>query len=121
MHNTQEIITAFYASIEHKDFDALRNLLHDALKFEGPNERIENADSFVATLTSMAHVTESFRVKHLFVDGDRACCVFDLITATPLRESPVSEYFELREGRIASIRAHFDSHPWIALYAKESS
>ncbi len=119
--NTQEIVTAFYASIESKDFEALRGMLHDDLDFQGPMDRLKNADTFVAKLTKLAPLTEGFRVKHLFIDGDRGCCVYDLITATPIGESPVTEYFEVRDGRIASIRAHFDSRPWFALFAKESA
>ncbi len=121
MSTTKETVTAFYSHIENGDFAAVRSLLHDDLDFQGPMDRLKEADTLVAKLTKLAPLTESFRVKHLFIDGDRGCCVYDLITATPIGESPVTEYFEVRDGRIASIRAHFDSRPWFALFAKESA
>ena len=115
MTHTRTIVSAFYASIENKDFDALRRMLHDDLDSVGPIERLDNADDFVATLSKMSGLTDGVRIRHLFVDGERACCVLDLVTATPIGESPVAEYFELRDGRIAAIRSHFDSRPWFAL------
>ncbi len=115
MTQTRTIVSAFYASIENKDFDALRRVLHDNLDSEGPIERLDSADEFIAALTKMSSLTEGVRIMHLFVDGDRACCVLDLVTATPVGDSPVAEYFELRDGRIAAIRSHFDSRPWFAL------
>jgi len=116
--NTQEIVRAFYASVESKDFKALRGMLHDDLDFQGPMDRSGNADTFVAKLAKLSSLMESLRMKHLFVDGDRACCVYDLVTATPVGDSPVAEYLEVRDGRIACIRAHHDSRPWAALFPK---
>lgn len=121
MPTTHDTVKAFYASIDNEDFDALRRILADDLAFEGPVHRLDNADDFVATVKKMSMLTEGFNFKHLFVDGEHACCVFDLVTATPIGESPVAEYFEVRDGRIAAIRAHYDSRPWIALSGPEPS
>ncbi|MGH1340273.1 MAG: nuclear transport factor 2 family protein [Nannocystales bacterium] len=121
MTTTKEIVTAFYSRIEKKDFDGVRSMLHDDLVFESPVETSSNADHFVAMLSKMSSLTETFDVKHLFVEGEQACCVFDLVTATPIGKSPVAEYFQVRAGRIASIRAHYDSRPWIALAGSEAN
>lgn len=120
MTSTKQIVTSFYANIESKDFDAVRKLLHDDLQVQDPMGNLDGADQLIGKLTQASGVTESFRMKHVFVDGDRASCVYDLITATPIRESQVSEYFELRDGRIVSMRVHYDSQPWNALYANHS-
>ncbi len=120
MPNTQETIRAFYANIENKDFDAVRALLHDDLDFQGPMDQFDRAEGLVAKLTNVQEATQGFDVRHLFVDGDRACCVYDLRTATPIGSSPVTEYFELRDGRISMIRAHYDSRPWIALMSNDA-
>lgn len=115
MSQTHGIVSSFYASVERKDFRALRHVLHDDLDSEGPLEHLGSADAFIAALTRMSGLTDGLRIKHLFVDGERACCVHDLVTATPIGDSPVAEYFEVRAGRIAAIRSHFDSRPWFAL------
>jgi len=119
MPTTHDTIRAFYANIENKDFAAVRRLLHEDLDFQGPVDQFDRADHLVAKLTKLQQVTEGFDVRHLFVDGDRACCVYDLITATPIGRSPVTEYFELRDGRISAMRASYDSRPWMALMSKE--
>ncbi len=116
MTTTREIISAFYASLDSKDFSGLRDVLHDDVDTEGPLERLGGADAFVASASKMSGLTERVQIKHLFVDGERACCVLDLVTATPIGESPLAEYFELRDGRISSIRSHYDSRPWFALF-----
>ncbi len=116
---TKETAAAFYNHIENKDFAAVRGLLHDDLEYQGPMVSFDNADALVARLQSMAEVTASFRAKHMFVDGERACFVYDLITHTPMGPSPFAEYLVVRDGRIASIRAHFDASPWLAMSAPE--
>jgi ketosteroid isomerase-like protein len=116
---TQETAAAFYSHIENKDFAAVRSLLHDDLDFQGPMASFDSADALVAMLQGLSEVTASFRRKHLFVDGEKACFVYDLITHTPIGPSPVAEYLVVRDGRIASIRAHFDAAPWAALSTSE--
>lgn len=120
MTNTKDTVTAFYSRIENEDFEGVRALLHDDMKFHGPMQSVDGADQLVSMLSMIAGVTESFRMKHVFVDGDRACAVYDLMTATPIGPSPMAEYFELRDGRIASLHAHFDARPWVALQGSES-
>jgi ketosteroid isomerase-like protein len=121
MPTTQETVSAFYANLQTEDYAALRTLLHDDLHFHGPVDRFTRADHLISKLTKLGTLTEGFRIRHLFVDDDRACCVYDLVTSTPLRESPVTEYFELRDGRISAIHAFYDSRPWVALFAREAS
>ena len=119
MTTTHDAVTAFYASMERRDFAAMRRVLHDDLDFQGPMASFDNADALVAMLQGLAEVTASFRPKHLFVDGEKACFVYDLITHTPMGPSPVAEYLIVRDGRIASIRAHFDAAPWAAMSPPE--
>jgi len=116
---TKETAAAFYTHIENKDFAAARRLLHDDLDFQGPMATFDNADALIARLQSIAGVTASFHHKHMFVDGERACFVYDLVTHTPMGPSPVAEYLVVRDGRIASIHAHYDAAPWLARSAAE--
>ncbi len=117
---TRQVVKAFYASLQNRDFVALRALLHEDLDFEGPLDRSVGADTFVAKLAKLSRLSDGLRTKHLFVDGHRACCVYEWVTATPVGDSPVAEYLEVRDGRIASLRAHDDSRPWFALFPKEA-
>ncbi len=55
-------------------------------------ETIADADTFVAKLVKLFGLMDTIRMKHLFVDGDRACCVYGLVTATPVGDSPAAEY-----------------------------
>jgi limonene-1,2-epoxide hydrolase len=117
MTTTHDAVTAFYASMQSWDFAAMRRVLHDDLDVRGPIATVDSADTLVASLARLTRLTKRIRVKHLFVDGERACCVYDVITDTPIGASPVAEYFEVRDGRIVSLHAHFDGRPWAALFA----
>jgi len=119
--NTRQIVTAFYSSFESKDFGALRAMLHDDLDFQGPMDRYGNADTFVTKLAKLSRLTESLRMNHLFVDGDRACCVYEWVTITPVGDSAVADYLEVHDGRIARIRSHQDARPWIALFPQRAA
>lgn len=111
MTTTRDTIAAFYANFKARDFVNMRTLLHDDLSFQGPMATIDNADEFVTALGGFAKMTKGIEVKHVFVDGDRACCVYDLVTDGPIGTRPVAEYFELHGGRISAIRSHFDARP----------
>ena len=47
---------------------------------------------------------------------DRRRVVYDLVTDTPIGKSQVAEWFSTRDGRIASIRVHFDARPFAAMF-----
>jgi len=69
----------------------MRTLLHNDLRFEGPMATMDNADAFVAALTGFSKMTKGIEMKHIFVDGSRACCVYDLVTDGPIGTRPVKD------------------------------
>ncbi len=117
MTTTRDIVTAFYTSQRNRDFTALRRTFHDDLEVRGPVKVLDSADALVAMLIRLRRLTIRIRVEHLFVDGHRACCVYSLITDTPIGASPVTEYFEVQGGRITVFHPHFDGRPWDALFS----
>jgi len=117
MTTTHDTVTAFYAGLRNRDFAAMRRTLHEDLDIQGPIKGLDSADALAAVLTKMSQLTKHIRVEHLFVDGQRACCVYSLITDTPIGASPVTEYFEVQDGRITLLHAHFDARPWDALFS----
>ena len=117
MTTTRDTVTTFYASLERADFTAMRDTLHDELDVQGPIRALHNADTLVATLTRLSRLTKGIHVEHLFVDGPRACCVYRLLTDTPIGASAVTEYFHVLDGQITLFHAHFDGRPWDALFS----
>ena len=51
-------------------------------------------------------------IRHLFVDGDEACVVYDFVTSTPVGPVLSVEHLRLRNGRIASSTLVFERLHW---------
>jgi hypothetical protein len=72
--------------------------------------------AYLAALGRLHAIVERVDVKKLFVDGDDACLLYDLVTKTPAGTSFVAEWLRLRGNRIASTRAVFDARPFAAMF-----
>ena len=55
-------------------------------------------------------------VEKVFVDGNDVCTLYDLVTNTPAGTSFVSEWFQVKNDRIGSIRVVFDARPFAAMF-----
>jgi len=54
----------------------------------------------------------------LFVDGADACLLYDMETNTPAGTAFISEWYQVRDGKIASIRVVFDARPFAPMFSK---
>ena len=54
----------------------------------------------------------------LFVDGADACLLYDMETNTPAGTAFISEWYQVRDGKIASIRVVFDARPFVPMFSK---
>ena len=114
--NTQELVQSYFKALHTQDWTALRALLRDDLRFEGPIDKFDRADDLVAALQKLAKIAKGADVQHMFIDGDQACVVYDL--HTEVADSQVAEWFVADNGKIARIRVHFDARPFAAAFAK---
>jgi hypothetical protein len=56
-------------------------------------------------------IVQVVRSQKVFVDGQDACTIYDLVTATPAGTVPVAEWVTVDGDRIGSIRVIFDARP----------
>ena len=115
MAKAGEVAEQFFAAWTRGDFEEARGLLHDDVSFEGPFDSFDRAEAYLQTLRGLAGMVTGADVRRVFSDGDEACVLYDLHTA-PVPDAPVAEWFVLRDGRIASIRAYFDARPFAAMF-----
>ncbi len=117
---TQDLVQSYFKCLHAADFAGLRALLHDAIDFQGPIDTFERADDLVEALRKLSKIAKDAKVHKMFVDGDDACVVYDLITDTPIGTSQVAEWFRVRGDKIAAIRVHFDARPFAAMFEAQS-
>jgi ketosteroid isomerase-like protein len=115
MPSAAQVAETFFAAWTTKDFDRARALLHDDLSFQGPIDTFSDADSYLRAIQDLGQIVIGVDRHKVFVDGDDVCVIYDLKT-TPVPSSPVAEWYQVRGGKIASIRVFFDARPFAPLF-----
>ena len=110
--DTRQIVDRYYAAWASKDLTAVRSLLHDDLSFHGPLDTFDNADDYLASIQQLFAIVQGVEPRKVFVDGQDACTIYDLITATPAGTAPVAEWVTVKGDKIAAIRVFFDARPF---------
>ena len=100
------------------DFDTARRLLHDDLSFDGPLDKFDNADDYIAALTGLAQIVQSVEEEKVFVDGNDVCVIYNLVTKTPAGAALTAEWYHLRDAKISAVRVIFDARPFAAMFEK---
>jgi hypothetical protein len=68
-------------------------------------------DECLRGLQGLKQIVDSGDVRQVIASGDDACVIYDLVTNTPAGTIPTAGWFQLRDGKIASIRVFFDARP----------
>jgi hypothetical protein len=118
MSKTAEVVQGFQRSLGQGDFAAARKLLADDLSFTGPFDSFNRPEPYLEALKKLHHIVKGVKVHKLFVDGTDACLLYDMETNTPAGTAFISEWYQVRDGRIASIRAVFDARPFAPMFSK---
>ena len=94
-----------------------RSYLRDDLRFQGPFDSFDSADDYWKAIQGLWSIVESVDVKHTSSDGDQVVVLYDMVTKTPAGTQLVCEWYGVEGGKIAWIRAIFDSAPFAFLRA----
>lgn len=108
--NAKDVVDRYIRALEKKDFVAARALLADDLRFEGPIDRFDRADDYVTAITRLYSMVKGVQHQAAVVQGDDVALFY--ILDTPVAKAPVAEWYRVREGRIAELRAYFDARPF---------
>jgi ketosteroid isomerase-like protein len=110
-----EIVERYFDAWTSKDFETARSLLHDDLDFIGPLETVADADAFVRSLQMLGQIVTGAERHGVLAEGDEVAVIYDLHTV-PVETAHVAEWYTVRVGKIASIRAFFDARPFAAMF-----
>ena len=118
MTSALEIVESYRAALGRGDFGAARQLMHDDMTFQGPLDTFTTADQYLEASKRLATIIQRIDVKKMFVDGDDVCVLYDMVTNTPAGTAFIAEWYQVKGGRIAALRAVFDARPFAALFGR---
>jgi limonene-1,2-epoxide hydrolase len=114
----EEVVAAYQKALGAKNFEAARDLLKDDVRFKGPFEQFTNGDAYVKTLQGLYSIVESVEIKHVSAAGDEVVVLYNMVTTTPAGTQLICEWYGVEGGKIAWIRALFDTAPFAFLRQK---
>jgi ketosteroid isomerase-like protein len=115
------IVQSYQTALGTGDFATARSFMQDSMTFIGPLESFSSADDYLASLKRLATIIQRIDLKHVFVDGDDVCVLYDMVTNTPAGTAFIAEWYQVRDGTIASLRALFDPRPFAPLFGGQSA
>jgi len=110
--DVRELLTSYIQAVGERRLEALPPLLDPEAEFTLGDNTFRGRDAFVGAFRRLLPIIERNEIRHLFVDGDEACVVYDFVTSTPVGPVLSVEYIKLRNGRIASSTLVFERLHW---------
>lgn len=102
------VAATYFDAWKVNDFDAMRSLVADDVKFVGPLARLEGAEDYMEGIEGMSRIKSDIVIQKTFVDGPDVLTWFDLHTtvASPV---PVANWLHVENDKITSLRVAFDA------------
>ncbi|MGH8981038.1 MAG: nuclear transport factor 2 family protein [Acidimicrobiales bacterium] len=106
MNTTRAVMRAYYDSLGSAL--QLRTILDPDLVFEGPIAgRRVGAEGFIKGVSGFVETMQELHMLHQLTDGDLGATLYD--ADMPGGTVRFAEFFEIREGRIRSLRLLYDA------------
>jgi ketosteroid isomerase-like protein len=106
------LVTAYIQAVGERRLEALPELLEADAEFTLGDNTLRGRDAFVGAFGRLLPIIVRNDIRHVFVEGDKACAVYDFVTDTPVGGVLSMEYLTLRNGRIASTLLVFERLHW---------
>ena len=104
------VVETYTRALSARDFETARSLLADDLHFEGPIDTFDRADDYVNAIKGLYDMVKGVQHQATVAEGDDVAVFYRL--DTPVALAPVAEWYRVREGKIAQLRAYFDARPF---------
>jgi ketosteroid isomerase-like protein len=108
--DASSVVTTYVKAWTSGDFDTTRSTLRDDVAFVGPLGTANGIDECMRGLQGLKQIVESSEQRKVIADGDDVCLIYDLVT-TAAGTIPTAGWFQVRDGKIATIRVFFDPRP----------
>jgi hypothetical protein len=94
-------------AVGNKQYELLAAMLHPQFHFHGPI-RLSTTPDYIQMLKEHSEICRGNVIRAIFVDGNDACVIYDLVTASRVGIVPCMENLVFREGKIVSTHLRFD-------------
>jgi len=105
-----DVVASYSRALSARDFETARALLADDLRFEGPIDTFDRADDYVNAIKGLLTMARGMEHQATIAQGDDVAVFYRL--DTPVAVAPVAEWYSVRDGKIAQLRAYFDARPF---------
>ena len=110
--DARELIKRYIQSVGERRLEALPPMLEEDASFTLGDNTLTGRDAFVNAFRRLLPIIERNDIRHLFVDADEACVVYDFVTNTAVGPVLSVEHIKLRNGRIAASTLVFERLHW---------
>lgn len=114
----RDLVTAYIEAVGRRDLGALPAMLEPDATFILGDNTLRGRDAFVGAFKRLLPIIERNDIRHVFVDGDEACVVYDFVTNTKVGPVLSVEHVKLRNGRIAQSTLVFERLHWPEVLAE---
>jgi len=106
----KELVMSYIDAMDKRDYAAAKRCLSDNVFIKGPaGEAFRSADDF---LKMMEKQRGKYDMKKVFVDADDVCLLYDFVTEKVT--TFFCSWYQVKEGKIATIRTVFDPRAFAA-------
>jgi hypothetical protein len=104
----QKIAHAYLNALKSKDFQTLRSLMADDMKFAGPLAKCNNAEESMKGLQGLSSITTNIEIKHIWADDSDVITWYELYTSKTTEALIVCNWMHIIDGKIANMKVTFD-------------
>jgi hypothetical protein len=103
-----DVATTYFDAWKANDFDTMRSLVAQDVRFEGPLATLEGAEDYMKGIQGLSQIISEIVIQKVFVDGKDVLTWYDMHTtvASPV---PVANWLHVVEGKITALRVAFDA------------
>ncbi len=104
----RKVVSSYIKALDDQDYGAAEKCLNDEIRIQGPaGESFGKPKEFIGMLRQYRG---KYDVKKSFVDANDVCLLYDF--KTPEATVFMCSWYQVREGKIVSIRTVFDPRPF---------
>jgi copper chaperone CopZ len=105
------LVSDYITAVGQKDYEQLLKFLHSDFTFDG-GITVHSAQDFIDMLKEHSAANDVVVLKNdiqaLFVDGNEACVIYEMVTNKPVEPVSVVEWITIEEEKILSTQLKFD-------------
>ena len=107
-NDAANVATTYFDAWKANDFDAMRSLLAEDVRFEGPLATLVGAEEYMKGIRGLSRVVSEIVIRKVFVDGRDVLTWYDMHTtvASPVA---VANWLHVEGDEITSLRVAFDA------------